>query len=92
MDECSHGVPHDQVCEDCDLITRCYEYLAKQKTVLWGEAFEIHDEKGRENAAKWLAMVFAELVREPNPYAKLRYQDDRISEVWLDDRNNSTNL
>lgn len=42
---------------------KCLKYLQAQKCVLWGEAFDIHDEEGLERAAKWLEDVIKETTR-----------------------------
>jgi hypothetical protein len=42
---------------------RCYRYLSCQRSVLWGEAFDIQDEKGRAQAAKWLADQIEEVMK-----------------------------
>jgi hypothetical protein len=44
------------------MLEKCKRYLEGQHVVLWGEVFDIQDEKQREAAAQWLASVFAEVM------------------------------
>lgn len=84
-DCCSHGKPYEEICDNCDLISRCYEYLGKQGCVLWGQHWDIIDLAERRDAAVWLAGVIAQVAQEPGAAASMylvdvRSSDDSISQ------------
>lgn len=37
------------------LLARCRRHLKRQRSVLWSEAFDVHSEESRQQAAQWLA-------------------------------------
>ena len=40
----------------------CREHLASKGCTLWGQAFNIHDEKGLERASEWLAQQMRDVL------------------------------
>lgn len=45
-----------------ELYQKCLAYMEEQKTVLWGQYFDLHD--GPRDAAYWLAGVIEEVLDE----------------------------